>query len=394
VLFPVAYSILVLLFWTREPVILIMSMLVLAFGASAAALAGHNNKTATVFWINSEKKSLEGSLAMFAVSCATLFAGIHHFGINLNPKLDYAVGVALCGALTVTAWEALSSRGFGTLTIPLSVAFVLACFIFPSYVNHKQLSIGAALGVFVGVASYYTRLLAASGAVATFILSSLLYGIGGWKWTVPIVAFFLLSSLLSRVGRRKKSALEDMFEKTGTRDYAQVFANGGVAGILVVLSYFFRDIDFYSLYLGSVAAATADTWATEIGLLARQEPLLITTFKRVSRGVNGGVTLVGLIAGAVGAAVIGLSAQAWTSGADFMMKIVIAGVVGGLVDSLFGATVQAQYRCEVCQTATERTSHHDTPTTLVRGYRRINNDTVNWICAATGALTMVVLNKI
>jgi uncharacterized protein (TIGR00297 family) len=389
--FPVSYFLLVVLFWDREPAILVLAMLVLTFGDAAAAFAGGQNKAATLYNFNGNQKSIEGSLAMLAVSFVTLFAGIHYLGTRQNFQLDYAVGLSLAGALTATAWEALSSRGFDNFTVPLSTAFVLALYLFPSYSSYQQLSMGVALGVFISVVSYSTKLLAPSGAVMTFLLASLLYGLGGWQWTIPMVTFFLLSSFLSKAGKHQKASLETMFEKTGVRDYAQVAANGGVAGVLVILSYLFREINFYPLYLGAVAAVTADTWGTEIGLLTKSQPRLITSGKRVDRGTNGAVTLMGLGGSLLGSVVIVASAAAWIWDERLALGVVVAGLGGSLVDSLLGATVQAQYRCTVCSTATERRTHHDTPTELVHGLPWINNDNVNWACAATGALFMWIV---
>ncbi len=394
VFFPVAYLILVLLFWDREPAILILSMLVLAFGDSAAAFTGENNRSSTAYRLTTDKKSVEGSITMFVVSFITVFAGIHHFGARLNLPLDYALGLAFATALTATAWEALSSRGLDNLTVPVSSAFVMSTYIFPSYVNHEQLSLGVVFGLFVGVISYYSKLLAPSGAVMTFLLASALYGLGGWQWTVPILTFFLLSSFLSKVGRERKASLDTVFEKNAIRDYSQVAANGGVAGVLVLLSYLIRDVNFYPLYLGSVAAVTADTWGTEIGLLAKRKPRLVTSFKSVERGTNGAVTMLGLIGGAVGSVAIVLSAMSWIGDSRLWIGVVLAGLLGSLADTVLGATVQAQYRCSVCGRTTEKTAHCDTPTTLVRGYRWINNDAVNWMCAVTGAIAMLALSKL
>jgi uncharacterized protein (TIGR00297 family) len=394
VLFPLAYLVLVLLFWDREPAILVMSMLVLAFGDAAASLAGEKTTMAKQYTLTGDTKSLQGSFAMFAVSFVTLFSGIHQLGINLDPSLDYALGFAFAGASTATAWEALSSRGFDNLTVPLSTAFVLSLYIFPSYSSHEQLSMGIALGLVISAAAYFAKLLSASGAVMTFLLASPLYGIGGWPWTVPIVTFFVLSSLLSKAGAKQKASLETIFEKGGVRDYAQVAANGGVAGVLIVLSYLVRDFNFYPLYLGAVAAVTADTWGTEVGLLSKSEPRLVTSWKKVPRGSNGAVTLLGLGGGLIGAAVIAGSASAWMWDLRVALWVVFAGVVGSLVDSILGATVQAHYRCTVCSMVTERRTHHETPTEFVRGLRWMNNDAVNWVCALTGALVMLVFTQI
>jgi uncharacterized membrane protein len=70
----------------------------------------------------------------------------------------------------------------------------------------------------------------------------------------------------------------------------------------------------------------------------------------------------------------------------FIAGIVAAGTCASFVDSLLGATIQAQYRCRMCGKMTERRKHCGCDTELMRGSERMNNDAVNWSCAAAGAL--------
>ncbi len=254
----------------------------------------------------------------------------------------------------------------------------------------NQFSIGAVFATAIAIVSYYVRFLTASGSVATFVLASLIYGLGGWKWTIPILIFFVSSSLLSKFGKKRKAQFENVFEKSSTRDYAQVAANGGVAGMLVTLSYFFPSFNFYSICLGSIAAVTADTWGTEIGVLAKGKSISITTLRQVAAGISGGVSFEGFIGGTVGAAMIALSGFQWIRDLRIGIWIVFAGIVGSLVDSLLGSTLQAQYRCAVCGRTTERAAHCNQPAELVHGFRWVNNDLVNWVCASTGAITMML----
>jgi len=196
------------------------------------------------------------------------------------------------------------------------------------------------------------------------------------------------------MGGNRKSGTEDLFEKSSTRDWAQVFANGGVAGMLVVVSSILPDYDWYPLYLGSLAAVTADTWGTEIGLLSPEKPFLLTTLKPVSPGLSGGITFLGLAGGIVGSLLIGLSGLPWLSGAVLLPWILLAGLTGSLLDSFLGATVQGSYRCPVCGKTTERRQHcNRQPTFRIRGIGWINNDGVNWGCAITGAAAMAVFGN-
>lgn len=250
-----------------------------------------------------------------------------------------------------------------------------------------QLLLAIAFGLIVAVVSYSLRFLTASGALATFLLAVVVFGLGGWQWTVPILTFFVCSSLWSKIGRSRKAEFELLFDKSGRRDWGQVLANGGVAGILVILSSLYPLYDLYPLYLGAIAAVTADTWGTEIGLLSKGTTVSVLTFKAVERGTSGGVSESGLLGGAAGAILIALSGYYWYVDDRTAMVIVIAGVFGSLADSILGATLQGQYRCGVCGKATERRVHCAQQTQRERGLDLITNDVVNGLCSIVGAAT-------
>ena len=142
----------------------------------------------------------------------------------------------------------------------------------------------------------------------------------GWRGLVLLLAFFISSSLLS---------------KKTTRNHRQVLANGGVAALAALAGN-------WTWFAGALAAANADTWATEIGSHARTRPRLITNGSLVPAGTDGGMTLLGTTGGVAGAGLVaGLSYVCGQRGA---LAIAVAGVVGMLVDSVLGATVQGKVR--------------------------------------------------
>lgn len=389
--FPLAFFLLVALFWSREPWIITLSMLVLALGDAAAGLIGDSLPRPSWYHLTADRKSIEGSMAMFVVSFAVMFIGLHYVLDMDRLPLAYALACAGVGAATATAWEGLSSHGLDNLTIPLSVAFVLTFFIIPpEHAESGQLALGASLGIFIAAASYRFGLLTADGAVATFLLASVVFGIGGWKWTLPLVSFFLLSSLISRINGRTSRDRVSNREAIG-RNSAQVFANGAVAGIIAIVSSWYGEQLLYPLAVGSVSAVTADTWGTEVGVMSKGRTVRMIPWGDVPKGANGGVTALGLVAGIAGSVVIVASAAPWLE-TTFYAWIVVAGLAGSLVDSLIGGALQAEYRCPVCGSLGGMRTHcNGQPTALIRGVRFVNNDTVNWICAASGMLVMAAV---
>ncbi len=255
----------------------------------------------------------------------------------------------------------------------------------------EQFLIGLFLALIISVISFFFKLLSHSGSAATFLLATIIYGIGGWKWTTPIITFFIASSLLSKLGKSYKKKFEIIFEKTDKRDAGQVAANGGVAGIIIILWYFFSEHnELYVFYLASIAAVTADTWGTEIGTLWKGKPRSIVTFKEVEPGTSGGVSIQGTLGALFGAMIVTGSAVVVNSSEfsiPLIIAIVLSGFIGSLVDSFFGATVQAQYQ-SLSGKITEKTSIDGVKTTLIQGIRWIDNDIVNWMCAFSGAIVM------
>ncbi len=186
-----------------------------------------------------------------------------------------------------------------------------------------------------------------------------------------LAAFFVSGSLLTPGGGRRRPV--------------QVLANGGPAALAALLAQVHAA--FGAAFVGAVAAAAADTWSTEIGARSAAAPVLVTTLRTVERGVSGGVTTLGSAAGGAGAATIAVTA-ALAGVADWrdVPWLVAAGVAGGLLDSLLGATVQARWRCS-CGALLETRTHDCAGTpALASGSRWITNDTVNLLATLTGGV--------
>jgi uncharacterized protein (TIGR00297 family) len=255
-----------------------------------------------------------------------------------------------------------------------------------------QLGIGFVLGALIALAAWRVGSLSNSGAWAAALTGGLIFGIGGLGWAVLLLTFFISSSALSRAFARQKAGLGEKFSKGARRDWGQVLANGGLgAGLAVLLAIFPGQAWIWPAYAGAMAAVNADTWATELGVLNRGEPRLVTDGRRVERGTSGAVSPLGMLAALGGAGLVGLAAALFSPARPDMALLLaasLAGVFGSLFDSWLGATVQAIYTCPACQKQTERHPRHTcgTPTRLERGWAWLNNDWVNFFCSLAGAL--------
>lgn len=247
--------------------------------------------------------------------------------------------------------------------------------------------IGLVASAAIGVAAWRLGALSPSGAAAAAMLGTVAVG-AHWSWGVVLVAYFVALSLLTRFRAAEKAArTQDRIEKPGARDAQQVLANGGVF-FAAALAYWMSGGPLWQvLAAGALAASAADTWATELGTLAKAEPRSILGFHPVPTGTSGGVTAVGLLAAVAGSAFVAgvVWAVRWPSFA--VVSAFAGGIFGALIDSVIGAGLQARRHCPKCNAMTEQSIHAcGTTTDVMGGIDWVDNDVVNLAATFGGAL--------
>jgi uncharacterized protein (TIGR00297 family) len=274
----------------------------------------------------------------------------------------------------------------------------------PQEVELLQIVISLISSTVIALFAHRWGALSTSGALAAILVGTMTFGFGGWIWGLVLIAFFVSSTALSSYRRADKRRLAEKFAKGARRDMGQVMANGGL-GAFIALLYFFCPLSpFLAAFLGAMATVNADTWGTEVGVLSREPPRLITTGRRVPPGTSGAITLLGTTASILGALLIGklayilMSVEALLSGEDALRLswiipvTLFSGFLGSLFDSLLGATTQGIFYCARCQVETEKEIHGcGLRTSHVRGWRWLNNDMVNFLSSLCGAMVAIAL---
>jgi uncharacterized protein (TIGR00297 family) len=194
-----------------------------------------------------------------------------------------------------------------------------------------------AFGITVGFAlgAWLARGVNASGALAgsaiAFVMASHDLRL---FWVLLLV--FAATLAATRAGRSKKQEMK-VEEASGGRGAAQVMANLGIAGLITVAA----PETWPVLALAALAEAAADTCSSEVGMGFPGKTVLLTSWKPVSPGVDGGVSLRGTLAAVVAAIMISAAAVALKLvPVRFALPIIYAAVLGSLVDSLIGALLE------------------------------------------------------
>ncbi|MEL6616609.1 MAG: DUF92 domain-containing protein, partial [Bacteroidota bacterium] len=329
VAFPLALIAALFLCWTlgtgNEVVpdriyILRVAFLVLAISDPLAAWVGRRASDARGrYTIGGQTKTVAGSVA-FVTSAAVLTA----LGLALwapeSPVLEWSPALiamaAVVTAVLAGAAEALGTRGWDNLWIVLAVVVGLTAVhgdarlvSFHTSPEAQALPLLGALVVAVAFTVFSVRIgfLDLSGGLAAGLLAWAVVALGGVAWVVPGFTFFFASSVLSRLGKRRKRDAEARAEKGSRRDAQQVVANGGVAGALLVATLFAPEAWTPALYwgfVGAFAAAAADTWGTEIGTWVGGPTRDVLRLRPVASGESGGVSTAGSLGGIAGALVV------------------------------------------------------------------------------------------
>ena len=191
----------------------------------------------------------------------------------------------------------------------LIILIVMAFFIFISVKKKSFDRKGILIGILIGLITIFLGQLNVVGGLTAFLF---------------IAYFFFIGELGTRY-RVKKTLKEHEKRSTGN-----VLGNSLAAVIALALNF---PIGFFA----GISAALADTLSSEVGMLSTKKPLLITTFKEVETGTDGGITVLGCISALIGAGLIASMHYLLYSSVFFAGIILLAGLIGTFIDSILGA---------------------------------------------------------
>jgi uncharacterized protein (TIGR00297 family) len=372
--YPLAVLLLVVSF-PRRPDIAAAAWGILAIGDGLATLAGR--AIGGPRWPWNREKTLSGSAA-FAIggAAAGVFLGWWcRPAVAPPPALAFTIAAPILAAVSAAFVETIPVRLDDNLSVAATAGAVLWL---ASLVSLAQLPAGLAIAVarlpaavalnaLVAWAGHRVRTVSASGAVAGALIGVTIFLGTGWQGWILLLATFIAASVASRLGLKRKMLLGIAEERGGRRGPGNAIANTGVAAIAAIVALAGTSADMARLaFAAALVAGGSDTIASEIGKAWGRATWSVTSLKRVPPGTSGAMSLEGTIAGIAGA--LGLGAAAVALGLvppAWLWAIVMGATAGSLLESWLGATLEA-------------------PGIL-------NNDMLNFINTAAGALTALAI---
>lgn len=184
-----------------------------------------------------------------------------------------------------------------------------------------------------------------AGALTGGVIGFLIFMGAGFTGIAMIGTFFILGTAATSWKMKQKQQLLLAEREKGRRNAIQVIANGGVAavaGLLIILFPEHKEL-FRIMMAASLASATADTLSSELGNVYGKRYYNIVSFQSDKRGLDGVVSLEGSLFGVAGSLVIALIYALGFSWGSAVWIIVVAGVLGNILDSILGATLQRRH---------------------------------------------------
>jgi uncharacterized protein (TIGR00297 family) len=217
------------------------------------------------------------------------------------------------------------------------------------FVHILDAAVSLILGGGLSSLAYRQRMLTASGSFAAFLVSSAIGVFGGLPWLLTVLAFVVAAFLTTRFKLLEKAGRGLQEGRKGERGTVNVLANSLPGVVIALLSFFLpgsvTHTEYALLFIVSIGAAASDTLASEIGVIDRNTRL-ITTFKKVPTGTDGGVSILGTAAALGGATFIAFTGYAFLFLSGQMLPVsllpalVVFGFLGSVVDSVLGATLE------------------------------------------------------
>lgn len=344
-IYPAVLLLLSVVFFERQ-VFLAIAWGAMAFGDGFAGVIGKAFGGPRISW--QPEKGWIGFAAF--IIFGTLFTWVL---VRLLPEASrlgisgQAWFVIIASAMVFAAWaETIRGLVDDNLAVPIaasSMAYLV--YAAPGWPAVPEAwGVGAVLVGLLTVGSIASRKIDVPGGLVGGLLAGMIFWGSGLPGLGLLFAFFVFGSVASHFKVKEKAQLGLAQENKGKRSIRHAISNGGTAGVCGLLAALFPDCSeaFVLMVAGSLAAATADTLSSELGVVYGKKFINILTFKPDTLGKDGVISIEGTLLGAVGALLItGLVGLAGVSFSGLLL-VFAAGIFGNLMDSVLGASLQAR----------------------------------------------------
>lgn len=375
ILYPLAVLLLLLCF-PRRPDIVAAAWAILALGDGMATLAGRTMPIRVLPW--NTDKSVGGLLAFIAAggAGAVALAIWTAPAVTPLPPTMFLIAAPIAAAIVAGFVETIPVGLDDNLRVPAAAAMVLGS---AAIVDADRAQAAAVAGTLlipvaanaaVAAAGWLARTVTIPGAIAGFVIGTVVWAGAGWQGWVLLLAAFATAVITTKLGGRRKALLGIAEERGGRRGAGNALANTGLAAWIAAIALFsiYRDAAL-AAFVAALVAGSSDTVSSEIGKAYGRRTWLVTTLRPVPAGTSGAVSSEGTAAGAAAALLLAaIAASLHLIPVSLLLPIGAAAVAAAMVESVLGSTLEP------------------------RGL--LNNDLLNFITTSVAAVLAIVAWRI
>ncbi len=345
-LYPISVLILSLIFYDQQ-IFTAIGWAIMAFGDPAAHITGKRFPMRPISW--NPEKSWGGTLAFWIAASlgTTMVLWLLPTSTHLSYTLEqwfFIIGLASGIAAVI---ESIPGLIDDNVSVPISGGisafgiYALYQWAEPVYWPEGTLWATILMVVFMGFAIMAKKIDIWGGLCGVWIGMGMFLG-GGVVGVLLLMAFFGLGTMATSWRIKDKLEMGLAEKDKGRRSISNALSNGGMAGVCGYLAWLFPDhnILFQLMMAASMASATADTLASELGNVYGRRYVDVWRWKKGLRGEDGVISLEGTLLGALGAILIASFIGLAQHNIFSFLLISIAGILGNYLDSFFGATLQ------------------------------------------------------
>jgi uncharacterized protein (TIGR00297 family) len=360
VIYPLSVLALILLYGDREHLQIVgATWAIMALGDGTASVTGGALRGPALAW--NREKTWSGFLGFIVAGTAGAYLLTRWVALGVALRVapgvvalpiapDIALRICAATALVGAIVESLPIRLDDNASVPLVSGAFMFClyFVERSALDSnlpflgRRIMLAAVVNFALALLALGLKMVNRSGAICGFLLGVAVYLGWGYKSFLLMFAFFAIGSLATRFGYARKAARGVAEKRGGARSWREAVANslaGAFFSLLVITTH--HEHAFLIALIAAFAEATGDTISSEIGQYVSDRAYLITTFKPVPAGEDGGISVGGTMAGVLASAlVVSLAFGMGLCGKGSAAIALAAAVAGNLLDSVLGATLE------------------------------------------------------
>lgn len=271
----------------------------------------------------------------------TIFFSTYSFMNNLVLPVQYILFIALAGGLSGALMESIKTEADKRVLVLLALATVFAIFrIYIPSASLEALAVAFAISFLLSLMALKARIADESGLMSATLIGTITILFANLKFFAILLLFYIVGSAITKYKYSLKDSLGIAEPSGGARGFSNVFGNS-LAPLFFAMNYGVTKEEVFAFaFLASVATALGDTMASEIGKTAKNV-YLITNFKKVTPGTNGGISIIGEISALLGCFLVSILAFALgILPIQYFLPVIVSGFIAIHIDSLLGATLE------------------------------------------------------